>query len=55
MDISVDDINSQYDEWVSVLNQKLRKLKLLVQFNDSDESDQLLELIEEINNIEIKL
>lgn len=52
---SVDLINDQFDDWVSVLDLKLQKLKLLVRFNDSEGQDQLLELIDDIRNTEIKL
>ena len=53
--ISVDLINDQFDDWVSVLDMKLQKLKLLVKFSDSEEQEQLLELIDDIRNTEIKL
>ena len=52
---SVDLINDQFDDWVSVLDMKLQKLKLLVKFSDSEEQEQLLELIDDIRNTEIKL
>ena len=51
----VDSINKEFDDWVSVLDMKLQKLKLLVKFSDSEEQEQLLELIDDIRNTEIKL
>ena len=55
MSDTVSDINKEFDDWVSVLDMKLQKLKLLVRFNDSEGQDQLLELIDDIRNTEIKL
>ena len=55
MSDTVDSINKEFDDWVSVLDMKLQKLKLLVKFSDSEEQDQLLELIDDIRNTEIKL
>ena len=52
---SVDLINDQFNDWVSVLDMKLQKLKLLVKFSDSEGQEQLLELIDDIRNTEIKL
>ena len=52
---TVDSINKEFDDWVSVLDMKLQKLKLLVKFSDSEEQEQLLELIDDIRNTEIKL
>lgn len=51
----VDSINDEFDDWVSVLDMKLKKLKLLVRFSDIEGQDQLLELIDDIRNTEIKL
>ena len=51
----VDKINDKFDDWVSVLDMKLQKLKLIVRFSDIEGQDQLLELIDDIRNIEIKL
>jgi hypothetical protein len=51
----VDDINKEFDDWVSVLDMKLQKLKLVVRFSDIEVQDQLLELIDDIRNTEIKL
>ena len=55
MSNTVDGINKEFDDWVSVLDMKLQKLKLLVKFSDSEEQEQLLELIDDIRNTEIKL
>lgn len=51
----VDDINKEFDDWVSVLDMKLQKLRLLVRFSDIEGQDQLLELIDDIRNTEIRL
>lgn len=51
----VDMINDEYDSWVDELNVKLQKLRLLVRFSDYQGKDELLELIDDIRNIEIKL
>lgn len=51
----VDSINDEFDDWVSVLDMKLQKLKLLVRFSDMEGQNQLLELIDDIRNTEIKL
>ena len=51
----VDKINDEFDDWVSVLDMKLQKLKLIVRFSDIEGQDQLLELIDDIRNTEIKL
>ena len=51
----VDVINKEFDDWVSVLDMKLQKLKLVVSFSDIEGQDQLLELIDDIRNTEIKL
>ena len=55
MSDTVSDINNEFDDWVSVLDLKLQKLKLLVRFSDNEEQDQLLKLIDDIRNTEIKL
>ena len=55
MSDTVDVINNEFDDWVNVLDMKLQKLKLLVKFSDSEEQEQLLELIDDIRNTEIKL
>ncbi len=46
----VDSINDEFDDWVSVLDMKLQKLKLIVRFSDIEGQDQLLELIDDIRN-----
>lgn len=51
----VDLINDQFDEYQSILSLKEKKLRLLVDFSDSEGQDQLLELIDDIRNTEIKL
>lgn len=51
----VDRINDEFDDWISVLDMKLQKLRLLVRFSDIEGQDQLLELIDDIRNTEIKL
>ena len=55
MSDTVDVINKEFDEWINILDLKLQKLKLLVRFSDSEGQDQLLELIDDIRNTEIKL
>ena len=52
---SVDLINDQFDDYQLVLSLKEKKLKLLVDFSDIEGQDQLLELIDDIRNTEIKL
>ena len=49
------DINKEFNDYQLVLSLKEKKLKLLVRFNDSEGQDQLLELIDDIRNTEIKL
>ena len=51
----VDSINDEFDDWIGVLDMKLKKLKLIVSFSDIEGQDQLLELIDDIRNTEIKL
>lgn len=51
----VDYINTEYDSWIIELDTKLQKLKILVRFSDIEGQDQLLELIDDIRNTEIKL
>lgn len=55
MNDTVDSINKEFDDWVSVLDMKLQKLKLVVSFSDIEGQDQLLEFIDDIRNTEIKL
>ena len=52
---SVNLINDQFNDYQLVLSVKEKKLKLLVKFSDSEGQDQLLELIDDIRNTEIKL
>lgn len=51
----VDYINTEYDSWIIELDKKLQKLKILVRFSDYQGKDELLELIDDIRNTEIKL
>lgn len=51
----VSDINNEFDDYQSVLSLKEKKLRLLVDFSDIEGQDQLLELIDDIRNTEIKL
>lgn len=51
----VDYINTEYDSWIIELDTKLQKLKILVRFSDYQGKDELLELIDDIRNTEIKL
>ena len=41
----VDSINDQFDEYQSLLSLKEKKLRLLVDFSDSDECDKLISLL----------
>ena len=52
---SVDLINDQFDDYQSLLCLKEKKLKTLVSFSDIEGQNQLLELIDDIRNTEIKL
>ena len=51
----VDYINTEYDSWIIELDTKLQQLKILVRFSDYQGKDELLELIDDIRNTEIKL
>ena len=55
MSDTVDGINKEFDDWVSVLDLKLQKLKLLVRFSDNDECDKLISLLGEIKDKDIVL
>ena len=50
---SVDLINDQFDEYQSLLSLKEKKLRLLVDFSDSDECDKLISLLGEIKDKDI--
>ena len=50
---SVDLINDQFDEYQSLLSLKEKKLRLLVDFSDSDECDKLISLLGDIKKKEI--
>ena len=52
---SVDLINDQFDDWVSVLDMKLQKLKLLVDLGNDDECNELISLLGEIKDKDIVL
>ena len=52
---SVDLINDQFDEYQSLLSLKEKKLRLLVDFSDSDECDKLISLLGEIKDKDIVL
>lgn len=51
----VDLINDQFDEYQSLLFLKEKKLRLLVDFSDSDECDKLISLLGDIKNKDIVL
>ena len=50
---SVDLINDQFDEYQSLLCLKEKKLRLLVDFSDSDECDKLISLLGDIKKKDI--
>ena len=49
----VDSINDQFDEYQSKLLLKDKRLRLLVDFSDSDECDKLISLLGEIKKKDI--
>lgn len=51
----VDLINDQFDEYQSLLSLKEKKLRLLVDFSDSDECDKLISLLGDIKDKDIVL
>lgn len=51
----VDSINDQFDEYQSKLLLKDKRLRLLVDFSDSDECDKLISLLGEIKDKDIVL
>ena len=55
MSDEVDLINDQFDEYQSLLSLKEKKLRLLVDFSDSDECDKLISLLGEIKDKDIVL
>ena len=55
MSDTVDDINKEFDDWVSVLDMKLQKLKLLVDLGNDDECNELISLLGEIKDKDIVL
>ena len=52
---SVDLINDQFDEYQLVLSVKEKRLKLLVDFSDSDECNELISLLGDIKDKDIVL
>ena len=53
MSDTVDDINKEFDEYQSLLSLKEKKLRLLVDFSDSDECDKLISLLSDIKKKDI--
>ena len=55
MSDTVDVINNEFDDYQSLLCLKEKKLKLLVDFSDSDECNELISLLGEIKDKDIVL
>ena len=55
MSDTVNDINKEFDEYQSLLSLKEKKLRLLVDFSDSDECNELISLLGEIKDKDIVL
>ena len=55
MNNTVDGINKEFDDWISVLDLKLQKLKLLVDLGNDDECNELISLLGEIKDKDIVL
>ena len=55
MSDKIDGINKEFDEWISVLDLKLQKLKLLVDLGNDDECNELISLLDDIKNKDIVL
>ena len=55
MSDTVDVINNEFDEYQSLLSLKEKKLRLLVDFSDSDECDKLISLLCDIKDKDIVL
>ena len=55
MSDTVDGINKEFDEYQSLLCLKEKKLKLLVDFSDSDECNELISLLGDIKDKDIVL
>ena len=53
MSDTVDGINKEFDEYQSLLSLKEKKLRLLVDFSDSDECDKLISLLGDIKKKQI--
>ena len=51
----VDSINKEFDEYQSLLCLKEKKLRLLVDFSDSDECNELISLLGDIKDKDIVL
>ena len=49
----VNGINDEFDEYQLVLSVKEKKLRLLVDFSDSDECDKLISLLSDIKDKDI--
>ena len=55
MSNTVDGINKEFDEYQSLLSLKEKKLRLLVDFSDNDECDELISLLGDIKGKDIVL
>ena len=55
MSDTVDGINKEFDEYQSLLSLKEKKLRLLVDFSDNDECDELISLLGDIKGKDIVL
>ena len=55
MSDTVDVINNEFDDYQSLLCLKEKKLKLLVDFSDSDECNELISLLGDIKDKDIVL
>ena len=55
MSDKIDGINKEFDDWISVLDLKLQKLKLLVDLGNDDECNELISLLDDIKNKDIVL
>ena len=55
MSDTVDGINKEFDDYQLILSVKEKKLKLLVDFSDSDECNELISLLSEVKDKDIVL
>lgn len=55
MSDEVDGINNEFDEYQLLLSLKEKKLKILVDFSDSDECNELISLLGDIKDKDIVL